>query len=87
MATSAGRGVDVQDLTGDGALPADSYSLKPSEDDIRRLAFHYWEERQKAHIRGSDLGDWLLAEEEIRRQRRVEEASEESFPASDSPAW
>jgi hypothetical protein len=37
---------------------------------------------------GSDLDDWLQAEEEILRAQEaaIDEASEESFPASDPPA-
>lgn len=37
---------------------------------------------------GSELDDWLRAEAEIVRIREaaIDEASEESFPASDSPA-
>jgi hypothetical protein len=37
---------------------------------------------------GSELDDWLRAEEEILRAREeaIDEASEESFPASDPPA-
>jgi hypothetical protein len=38
--------------------------------------------------RGSALEDWLQAEEEVRaaEDAAVDEASEESFPASDPPA-
>ena len=37
---------------------------------------------------GSAVGDWVLAEQQIRQEedRAIDEASEESFPASDPPA-
>ena len=35
---------------------------------------------------GSAMDDWLRAEEEIRAEQAVDEALEDSFPASDPPA-
>ena len=55
---------------------------------IADLAYRYWVERQKNLIPGSAIADWLRAEAELigRREAAIDEASEESFPASDPPA-
>ncbi len=44
--------------------------------------------RQRGNRPGSAIEDWIRAEREIREDedRAIDEASEGSFPASDSPA-
>ena len=57
------------------------------EERIRRRAEELY--RMRGDQPGSALDDWLQAEEQIRReieQEAVNEASEDSFQASDSPA-
>jgi len=56
------------------------------EEQVRRRARELY--RLRGNRPGSALEDWLRAEEEIREveERAVDEASEDSFPASDPPA-
>ena len=63
--------------------PADAL---PFQERIRRRAYELYVERGDQP--GSELDDWLKAEQEIRSaywDSRTDEASEESFPASDPP--
>ncbi len=60
----------------------------PLEERIRRRAYELYIDRGRQP--GVDLDDWLQAEKEIlqaENDARVEEASEESFPSSDPPAY
>jgi len=56
------------------------------EERIRRRAEALY--RRRGNRPGSSLDDWIRAEKEIREaeEQAIEQALDESFPASDSPA-
>jgi hypothetical protein len=75
-------------------VPASARALEtqieefPLEERVRHRAYELYLER--GNQSGSALEEWLQAEEEILRIHQdalLDEASEESFPSSDPPAY
>ena len=74
-------------------MPAPGRAREPKietlslEERVRRRAEVLY--RLRGDRPGSAIDDWLQAEEQIRREieeEAIDETSEDSFPASDSPA-
>lgn len=63
--------------------------MNPDPQSIRELAYRLWKEQGAPEGRPDDY--WFAAEQQLRNEKRaeskaVDEASKESFPASDAPA-
>ena len=79
---------ECEDLYERSGVVLEDVTTLPLEARIRRRAYELYVKRGKQS--GSELDDWFQAKEEIlwaEGDARVDEASEESFPASDPPAY
>jgi len=58
------------------AVPAQSASTKPTsvgdiEAETRAAAQRIFEERQKRHLAGDEVSDWLAAEAEVKKKHKL----------------
>jgi hypothetical protein len=69
MATVVGRGERARKGPQARRKGSDGTNGRPSEDDIRLLAYRLYERRCEAGIAGDAEADWMQAERELSRGR------------------